>query len=141
MYLLCVLKSNQCSVGWLELHPQSQTQTHLPEGLCLRRHTRVFPLKELATGRGDQRGHISWVQRKLLRIHESYVYAAKPVMESGGTDSLFQKCFGVRRDQIRIQTGELWQLFKSERNEDHTHRGNIPKAAFLFTHWIPKHLI
>jgi hypothetical protein len=55
-------------------------------------------------------------------------------MESGGTDSLFQKCFGVWRDRIRVQSRELQQLFKSERNEDHTHRGNIPKAAFLFTH-------
>lgn len=118
-------------MGWLELHPWSQTQSHLPEGLCLRRRTRVFPLKESATGRGDQRGHISWVQRKLLKIHESYVYAAKPVMDSEGTDSLFQKCFGVWRDQLRIQSGELWQLFKSERNEDHTCRGNIPQSSIF----------
>ena len=63
-----------------------------------------------ASGKGDQRGHITWVQRKLLKIHESYVYAAKPVMESGGTDSIPEMLWSLERSNQGSERGAATAL-------------------------------
>lgn len=100
----CV-KKQPTFCGVAELTPLKSGHGATFQRGCASEDALGLPQRNQQQEEGTREATLAGFRENYFCDYESYVYAAKPVMDSEGTDSLFQKCFGVWRDQLRIQSG------------------------------------